>query len=274
MGKKRNKRKVRKAAKEAKAKEEAAAEERNNILTADDEPRHISQLRSVASRYLDEMDSEGTAACSHGGDKLDYICHLFLSTFTDKFEEAMERSKLVAGSLIDARNATLDNFAPVWRDSAMMETVISINLSMGTNAIREGRYDIARLDAAFTRFFEQHIAIVLNETQALYNWPKIRDTCDADVHTLVKFFRHRIPCSCLDKKYEEVKSITKMGYCFNLQCKIPQGRVERSKTKYCSRCRCVTYCSRGCQKADWTTHKHGCDNDAEIIAIFEEKQQK
>jgi hypothetical protein len=37
---------------------------------------------------------------------------------------------------------------------------------------------------------------------------KIVQANRADEHTLVKFFRKRIPCSCLDEKYQEVKQIT------------------------------------------------------------------
>lgn len=36
---------------------------------------------------------------------------------------------------------------------------------------------------------------------------------NADEHTLVEYFATRIPCSCLDEKYEQVKSITKTGIC-------------------------------------------------------------
>jgi len=115
------------------------------------------------------------------------------------------------------------------------------------------------------------------------HWPKIYETylassCGdtynpADLHTLVKFFRKRIPCSCscLDAKYEEVKATTKMGWCFNLQCNLL--RVERSKTMYCDRCRFVTYCSRECQKAHWSKHQATCDKAAALKAKFDAKQQ-
>ena len=96
------------------------------------------------------------------------------------------------------------------------------------------------------------------QTPASYNVPKLGETYKADEHTLVKFFRNRIPCSCLDEKYEEMKNIAKMGLCCNPDCNVPEGRVERSKTMYCSQCRNATYCSRECQIADWTSHKSGC----------------
>lgn len=153
---------------------------------------------------------------------------------------------------------------------------MSVCLCLGTEAILGNNYDDAIALAAYTRYFEQYIAVELRQTQALPNWPKIYETHNADLHTLVKFFRHRIPCSCLDEKYEEFKFITKIGFCYNPKCKFSfseGGGMERSKTMYCSRCRCETYCSRECQEADWAEHKPNCDNDAAIIAKFEARQQ-
>ncbi len=131
---------------------------------------------------------------------------------------------------------------------------------------------MARDYACFARYFEHHIAVELKKTQALINWPKIGELDKADDHTLVKFFRQRIPCSCLDEKYQEVKSIPKMSFCYNPQCNIPDRRVERGQTMYCSRCRCAVYCSRECHKADWPRHQEWCDMDVAIIAEFEAKK--
>mmetsp|Transcript_4491 Transcript_4491/g.5717 ORF Transcript_4491/g.5717 Transcript_4491/m.5717 type:complete len:83 (-) Transcript_4491:55-303(-) len=75
------------------------------------------------------------------------------------------------------------------------------------------------------------------------------------------------------RKYKEVKDTAKLGFCYNPECTIPNGQVERSKTFYCSRCRNVTYCSRDCQKADSTIHKHECDKFIAEIAKFEAKKQ-
>ena len=75
----------------------------------------------------------------------------------------------------------------------------------------EGHGD-ARAFATLARFFEQYIAVMLKKSQAVVNWAKICETHGADMHTLVKFFRTRIPCSCLDWTYQEVKLITKMAF--------------------------------------------------------------
>jgi len=79
---------------------------------------------------------------------------------------------------------------------------------------------------------------------------KVEDLFYADEHTLVSFLRKHIPCSCLDKKYKEVRSTAKMSGCYNEHCSLPDRKVERSKANPCSRCRSAYYCSRECQKAD------------------------
>ena len=162
-------------------------------------------------------------------------------------------------------------FSP--EDYVKMESVMSFLLSNGAQLILEGNYDHARQIATYARFIEQHIAIELKQSKALYNFPKILEGYKADMHTLVKFFRRRISCSCLDTRYEEVKNITKMGVCYNKQCNHPNGRVEYSKTMYCDRCLRVTYCSRECQKADWSGHKSNCEECAARIAEFEAMKQ-
>jgi len=40
-----------------------------------------------------------------------------------------------------------------------------------------------------------------------------------------------------------------------LACKVC-GKVEGAQR--CSRCRAVSYCGKGCQKADWKVHKPAC----------------
>lgn len=96
---------------------------------------------------------------------------------------------------------------------------------------------------------------------------------DPDQHTLVKYLRENIPCSCLDEKYKQVKSITKMGNCFNKDC--PKGgKVKRSTMLFCTRCRLVNYCSSACQKANWQVHKVDCDAHIAAKAKLNSKEVK
>ena len=280
MGRKRNQGKARRAAK-VKAREEAVQQEAsgNNNPTANNERQQLlsaEQESSITNELLLAclvQQLPPGKICSHGFNPYsEYkdICLDFISRFSRAFDES---SGSISACLIDAKNATLDEFSDVWNDSAKMKIAISIHLCNGAQEVLENKYDNACEHATFAHYFEQHIAVELKQSQALVNWPKVGDTYDSDEHTLVKFLRRRIPCSCLDEKYEEAKHITKMGFCWNTHCSIPDRFVRRSMTKYCSRCRCATYCSRECQVADWTMHKTYCDNDAAIIAEFEAKQQ-
>ena len=147
---------------------------------------------------------------------------------------------------------------------------MSYYLCHGTESILEGNDSYAHECAIYARYMEQWTAVYLDMTHAIMNWSKV-EAMSADSHTRVKFLRRRIPCRCLDKKYDEVKSITKMGLCFNQQC--PDRIVERSKTMYCSGCRSVTYCSRECHKASWTAHKEICDEIAARRKEFEAEKE-
>ena len=270
MGRKRNQGKARKAAK-AKAREEAEESVRNN-----NQPTTTTTNGPVVQPLLSaQMLTAAGLACTHG-----FIFSLpsieFASAFEKSFNEAIESGdrRSFSDGLVEAKVASMDKYADVWEDSTKLKAAISYLLYIGTDAIL-GKNDLAKLFAAFARYFEQYIAVKLKQDQALFNFTKIEDVYYSDDHTLVKFFRHRIPCSCLDEKYQEVEHIKKLGYCYNYpQCNyFPKGDVERSNTMYCSRCRNATYCSRECQEADWSRHKPVCDNNAAVIAKFESEQQ-
>ena len=266
MGRKRNQGKARRAAK-AKAREEEEVDDReeeyNQAMTAG--PGQRRQLKA------------GEEKCRHGHEFASREVLRFTSAFHVSFEKAIEsdRNLPLESHFKEAKNAAImAEFADIWHDVAKMKMAIMSYLRMGTEAILDIKYDCASDFATFVRYFEQYIAVEVKQAQAIIHWPKIDETYRADNHTLVKFFRNRIPCSCLNEKYEEVKSITKMSICYSPQCSIPGRKVERSKTKYCSRCRCATYCSRECQVADWSRHEPVCDDNAVIIAEFEAKRQE
>eukprot|EP00984_Skeletonema_dohrnii_P010150 scaffold3941_cov78-Skeletonema_dohrnii-CCMP3373.AAC.4 len=297
MGRKRNQGKARKAAKaRAKAREEAEEESNNQVTNERQQPLAALLEETEEERgsdknqttYERQQSLAGCGApippseffntkCRHISIKADNTC---AAKFAIAFEEAYHHHYSdkdgdvpISECLIAAEDATLDKFAAVWNDSAKMESVISYFLYGGTQYILAGNYDNARQLAVFARYIEQQTAVELHQTQALANWPKIQEMFDSDIHTLVKFFWKRIQCACLDEKYEEVKNITKMGFCYNPECKFPNRMPDRRNTMYCSRCRCVTYCSPECQKADWKLHRSACDKIAAMKAEFDAKQQ-
>eukprot|EP00984_Skeletonema_dohrnii_P019371 scaffold9228_cov118-Skeletonema_dohrnii-CCMP3373.AAC.2 len=282
MGRKRNQGKARKAAK-AKAREEAAKKNggNDNNQTADGPEQLLMQrLQSGNDNNVPSSPFSPTINCNHGFEEIDTLtvfCLNFVNAFSSRFydDAAKGAGVNISSCLLGATKATEDEFAEVWYDSSNMEITISLLLRIGTQYLLEDKHNYAGDYAIFARFLEQYAAVRFKQTQALINWSKIiaPDKGYCDLHTLVEFFRRRIPCKCLDEKYQEVKSIPKMGICYNPECHFPDECVERSKLLYCSRCRIVTYCSSECQKADWTKHKPNCDKDAGLKAKFDAKQQ-
>jgi hypothetical protein len=269
MGRKRNQGRARKA---AKAVEEAA--KKSNNQTSDGQQLKLSleaQMQQLQVGALIPPSQQHTARpCNHGLDprSLGGICKDFMIAFHASFSKTFTEGVDTAGGrlwyrLQVAKSATMDKYADVWNDSAKIESVISYFLSTGTKFVLLGNDSYALEFAEFARFLEQHIAVEIHKTQAIINWPKICEL-QLDRHTLVKLFRKRIPCCCLEEKYHEVKSITKKACCYNHECH--NVLVERSKTMYCSRCRSATYCSHECQKAHWKIHKLFCHIDSDVIA--------
>ena len=272
MGRKRNQGKARKAAKAKAREEEEVTRKKNNFeeaLTAEERRIYFDDLKRRTQFPCQAGSVHGAVPVVVGVN--DICCH-FATAFSQSFYKSAGLP--LWDRLIGARDAAMDGFANVVNDSAKLETVMSYLLCDGVQLYLEGSYNLARDTATMSRYFEQFIAIKLKRTQAIFHRPKLSEIYQADEHTLVKFYRNRIPCSCLDKKYEEVKHIKKMGICWNPQCSIPGRNVARSNTKYCSRCRSVAYCSRECQVADWTEHKLTCDWAVATTAEFEASQQK
>ncbi len=253
--------KARKAAKQAaKAKESEAAVAANQrlkeSLEAQTQRLQISQIHGLLSMK-----------CHHGFDGKSTICHEFIETIIPVFLSSQDN---VLAALKAVHEATAEKYADVY--SSKLESIVSIFSAVGTEAFLRGDINSAQLYAALTCHFEELIAVYIGKTKALVNWTKILELDRADDHTLAKFFRKRIPCHCLDEKYKEVKSVKKMGMCYNLNCSQPGRKAERSKMLCCTRCGAANYCSIECQKNDWKKHKEICANIAEEKAAFQAKQ--
>ena len=71
---------------------------------------------------------------------------------------------------------------------------------------------------------------------------------------LVKFVAKRLPCSCLKTLHSAArKKLNKMGACIGCKKQFP-----RSQLYVCTGCMHVHYCSRECQRANWSLHKQYC----------------
>ena len=150
-----------------------------------------------------------------------------------------------------------------------MEAAISFLSSTGVHMIRNDDKHCALLYASLSCYYENFMAV---QTKATIGLAKISELQGADDHTLVSYYRKHTSCSCLDRKYQEVKSVKKMGLCYNLNCSHPKRKVERSTMFSCTRCGEVHYCSVDCQKDHLKEHKKFCDKDVELKAAFKSNQ--
>ena len=150
----------------------------------------------------------------------------------------------------------------IWGEVRSLRHVISCCVAHAVQYILDGDYDDARLLASFVYFFEQRIAAHLEKTQPAVKFHLIEELQLCDMHTLISFFKKRIPCQCLDKKYKEVKSMTKIGLCCNFECSLPDRMTAKSDMLSCSGCRAACYCSAECRKTGWPHHMETCDKFA------------
>ena len=200
--------KARKAAKEAR---EAKEEESDAVVTANQR-----QERSLAMQMQQlRINALTPTVCSHGCPSLssdeEKICVDFIHAYIDTFISQDN----VAEAFITAREVTEEKYPSMY--SSKMEVLISILLSRGTQMILDGGVDnlTARLNAMLAFYFEDYLAVEVHKTRGVACPTKVIELEGADDHTLVSYYKKRIPCSCLDKKYKEVKSVKKMGLCYN-----------------------------------------------------------
>ena len=264
---KKTKGKARRAAKETKAKKEedsqavvAAANQRQQ-----ERPLEVEVQRLLVSPFAPNKCQHGVAHISSSDEE---ICIEFINAFITAY-----RSFSGSGECFFlATESTMVKFADVY--SSKLETVVSILLNGGTQMILDGdNHNLARLNATLACHFEEWMEVEVKESKAIFSWTKMYELHDADIHTLVSYYRKRIPCACLEEKYKAEKSVKKMGLCYNPNCSLPERKAERSKMFCCTRCGDVNYCSVECQKDDWKAHRQFCDVIAAKKAAFNSDKQ-
>jgi hypothetical protein len=241
----------------AETNEDALLEEAIKLAAAEKK-----ELDAAAEKKKAEDRNDERKKCLHGlvplpgGD----ICFNFSTTFGSTFCAALKGGNNIAEAFEEARSVTTSKYTEeIWVDPIKMKCVLQICLREGTRTILDG--DDVRFFVVTASYFEQYIdRVILEKNQDTLNLIKLLELFAADEHTLVNFFRKRIPCSCLDEKYEEVKSISKIGMCCNVQCS--KLLVERNTMVYCTLCRRANYCSRECQIDAWKGHKKDCRKHA------------
>ncbi len=220
----------------------------------------------IPHMQIDGPTKKASSGCHHVGKppppETPQLSHKRMQDFFYEFRKQYNNN--ATGGVINyniraAYLTTRKKYANVWDSAAVMDSVSSTFVVLGTEFILEGNNIAASNYASLAYCFEQHIACNILKERISMNWPKINELFfDPDEHTLVSFFKKRITCSCLDAKYEQVRSMKKLGLCYNINCPHPGRQVKRSRTKCCSSCRRVNYCSRECQVENWNVHKQYC----------------
>ena len=253
--KKKAKGKARKAAKAAEAtrKEDEIARKEAEVAAA------AAQKESVLVTQLNRLHLTGNETCTHGYETDDTtgICGDFAKHFLDLVAQVpckipFDRSPHGSSAMV-----SMVKFPQVWNNDRVLAKIDSLFLALGTNYILSGDIDIDRVRQCAS---SASFIVSLIQKDIVATTGKITELFVADEHTLVRYLQKRIPCSCLDEKYEEVKDMKKIGLCCNPQCKLPGNVAERTSMLCCSRCRLEYYCSRECQAAHWRAgHKEACE---------------
>eukprot|EP00985_Skeletonema_marinoi_P012175 scaffold5829_cov129-Skeletonema_marinoi.AAC.6 len=229
---------------------------------------HMGRLKiNDDSNDEEALDAAAVVGCSHrptvpAHDR--FFIKDFVDTFADGYKSVDAEAELGEG-ICAAYEAVKEKYHEVWKDLAKLKLLASLFLFNGTQAVLEGDIGSARLFASSSLFLEKRVNRI-SYGGTSFGAMKIIELTNADEHTLVQYLKKNIPCFCLNEKYKQVKSITKMGVCCNAACSVPDGMVERRSMLCCDRCRTANYCSRECQKAAWPNHKEECDEYAEARA--------
>jgi hypothetical protein len=175
-----------------------------------------------------------------------------ITSYFEKLMEEKEPNIEKMGFVIVMFFAHMDHEDKV-TSTAISQWVPSHFVAAGARCLIQGDVETAHAYAYFNCYFEQLGSLLKQKKQ--FDITKMIEMRNADVRTIVSYFRKRIPCSCLDRRYKEVKSTKKIGFCFNPICSnIPDPK----SVLCCSRCRQANYCSSACQAADWNFHKKVC----------------
>uniref|UniRef100_A0A7S2LYT7 MYND-type domain-containing protein n=1 Tax=Skeletonema marinoi TaxID=267567 RepID=A0A7S2LYT7_9STRA len=182
--------KARKAAK-AKAKEEASA------------ATSIDENRDSLSLHLQQLQLGNThePPCYHGCVPFpaDHICAEFLNAFMKECR---------ASNITHALQATIEKYAQVWNDPELLRRISSYICFIGTQAVLKDTQNFEAIKLAVLAFIFEHR--IENNTSELCTEPQLRE------NTAIRFFKKRIPCSCLDQLYINTKGISKLKVCYDI----------------------------------------------------------
>ena len=214
----------------------------------------LSQLRLRAAklrlRKPNNISSlSASLPCTHGWNPSEYPhgheCHMFIEAGL----ESLQNKGMFA------KNMYSQKYQKIWSNSDRLNWMVSALIAIGTELVLQGApVSCLGLEViAHSETLNQYLLAKVHKIQPAMNCSRILDLQHADMLRSVSYMKKRIPCSCLDAKYKEVKSLPKKSVCSKCAKK-----VGLSSLMSCESCRKAHYCSKACQEGEWKFHKVEC----------------
>ncbi|KAL7514255.1 hypothetical protein ACHAXN_011544 [Cyclotella atomus] len=220
--------------------------------------------------------------CGHGfpnPDSGDWI-YLFMKAYDDLFWQKQRNS----GPPFEENDEIAEKLdrmglSHLWNSEDKRKKIISHLLSFGTELTIAKQYKNALVVAAGIKCLEKKKSMCRsydearpqNSMESFHSWAVAESEetrfvmdflADPERH-VTKFFSSRIPCSCLNEQYQELKSGRERGVCCN--CLV---NLEKRQLMTCQQCGSYDYCGKACQRAHWPTHKGLCLTVAQMKAAL------
>ncbi len=224
--------------------------------------------------------SQASVRCDHGCPDLQPPGHAVSKLFDSLWGDGKQTVSCIGYMMI------LSTHPDVWGNETNRKMALDIMGTIVTNAILEREYTmslavlLAKLIAILVGYDEEAEAdVFLSEYASVsrkaceglggektdkldYFWLAMTRSTedfitigDGGKREIIRYFKKRITCSCLDKKNAHAKKAqpNRMSVCSHCG----QSK-ERKLLKVCTRCKLAFYCSRECQVAHRTEHKPIC----------------
>ena len=210
----------------------------------------LSLLSQLRLRKPNNVSSLSTSLpCTHGWNPSEYPpghdCHKFIEAVVEMIQNEEPFDETFCEI----------NRHPTLRNSVSINWIVSAFNAIGTELVLQGApVSCLGLEViAHSETLNQYLLAKVHKIQPAMNCSRILDLQHADMRRSVSYMKKRIPCSCLDAKYKEVKSLPKKSVCSKCAKK-----VGLSSLMSCESCRKAHYCSKACQEGEWKFHKVEC----------------